>query len=54
VLGGLGGRHLALGAAHQTAEPGVAIISAPGRELARIRAPGGGEYAAFCDWLTAR
>jgi hypothetical protein len=36
-----------LGAAHQAAEPGVAVVSARGRELARVRAPYVGDYAAF-------
>ncbi len=38
-----------LGAAHQTAEPGIAVVSAPGRPLARLRTPYlPGEYAEFC------
>jgi S-DNA-T family DNA segregation ATPase FtsK/SpoIIIE len=43
-----------LGAAHQTAEPGVAVVSAPGRELARMHAPYVGDYAAFCDRIAPR
>jgi S-DNA-T family DNA segregation ATPase FtsK/SpoIIIE len=43
-----------LGAAHQTAEPGVAVVSALGRRLARTRAPYVGDYAAFCDRVAAR
>jgi S-DNA-T family DNA segregation ATPase FtsK/SpoIIIE len=32
---------------HTTAAPGVALVSAPGRELARIRAPWFGDYARY-------
>jgi len=43
-----------LGAAHQTADPGIAVVSAPGRPLARIRTPYlPGEYAEFCRRIGA-
>jgi hypothetical protein len=37
-----------LGAAHRTAEPGIAVVSAPGRPLTRMRAPWFGSYAEYC------
>lgn len=45
-----------LGAAHQTADPGIAVVSAPGRPLARVRTPYlEGEYREFCRRIgTAR
>ncbi|WP_130288433.1 hypothetical protein [Pseudonocardia sediminis] len=45
-----------LGERHGTAEPGIAVVSAPGHELARARVPYLGEYAEYCDRIatTAR
>ncbi|WP_165826000.1 hypothetical protein [Actinomycetospora cinnamomea] len=42
----------ALGAEHRTAEPGIAVVSAPGR--ARMRAPWFGEYSEYCDRVAPR
>ena len=41
---------------HATAEPGVAVLSAPGRDLVRVRVPYLGAYAEYCDRIatTAR
>jgi hypothetical protein len=39
--------------AHTTAAPGIALMSAPGRELARIRAPYLGGYAEYVAAITA-
>lgn len=41
---------------HATAPPGVAVLSAPGRELVRVRVPYLGDYAEYCDRIarTAR
>ena len=36
------------GARHRFAEPGIALISAPGRPLTRMRAPYVGEYPEYC------
>lgn len=38
-----------LGASHRTAGPGIAVVSAPGRPLARMRAPHVGDYPTYCD-----
>ncbi|WP_433782443.1 FtsK/SpoIIIE domain-containing protein [Actinomycetospora sp. CA-101289] len=38
-----------LGAAHRTAAPGIAVVSAPGRPLCRMRAPWFGEYVEYVD-----
>lgn len=37
-----------LGAAHRTADPGIAVVSAPGRPLVRMRAPWFGDYREYC------
>ncbi len=43
-----------LGATHQTAGPGIAVVSAPGRPLARVRTPYlEGEYREFCRRIGA-
>ena len=41
---------------HATAPPGVAVLSAPGRELVRVRVPYLGDYAEYCERIarTAR
>lgn len=43
-----------LGAAHRTAGPGIAVLSAPGRELCRMRAPWFGEYAEYVGAVSPR
>ncbi|WFG44998.1 hypothetical protein [Pseudonocardia alni] len=54
MLHGPGVRDLA--ERHATAPPGVAVLSAPGRELVRVRVPYLGDYAEYCDRIahTAR
>jgi len=42
-----------LGAEHAIADPGVAVLSAPGRRLCRVRVPYLGDYAEFCDRIAA-
>ena len=41
-----------LGPEHANAAPGVAYLSAPSRELVRLRAPYLGSYGEFCDRIT--
>lgn len=43
----------ALGSEHATADPGVAVLSAPGRPLSRVRVPYLGDYAEYCDRIAA-
>lgn len=38
-----------LGASHRTAAPGIAVVSAPGRPLTRMRAPHYGNYGQYVD-----
>lgn len=42
-----------LGARHRNAAPGIAVVTAPGHPLTRMRSPQVGEYAEYCDVVGA-